>query len=95
MFPVKANSSSKLAKKTKKVKTVDLLYWTNTQKDGRITHSTIIFSNDKENGKKVLRYGGHTSFSINNKVSDKFTKDKYLKIVILRLRNNINVSWLY
>ena len=55
-----------------------------------------MYSNDKENNKRVLRYSGHTKLSIDNKVGDKFIrKNNYSKIVILRLRDNINISWLY
>ena len=93
---VKINSRNKLAKKTKDVRTGDLLYWATKQRDGRIAHSTIVYSNDKENNKRVLRYSGHTKLSIDNKVGDKFIrKNNYSKIVILRLRDNINISWLY
>lgn len=90
------NNKREIAKKTKNVKTGDLLYWAYKDQEGRITHSTIIYSNKKEKGKKkkVLRFGGHTNASVKKTVKSKFG-DNYIKIVVLRLRDSIDISWLY
>ena len=54
-------------------------------------HATIVTSNAKEKGKKVLRYGGHTKVRNNVKVKINYEKNNVLKVI--RLKDKFTISY--
>lgn len=61
--------------------------------DGQVNHASIISSNKKEKGKRVLKYSGHTKERNNYPVIKSYSPGYILKII--RLKNKYEIPYLY
>lgn len=83
-------SETQISKKTRKVKAGDLLYW-DSDNDKEIDHASIVTSNAKEKGKKVLRYGGHSNARNNDIVKVHYDENNVLKVI--RLKDKFTIPY--